>query len=227
MSIEGAEIVECWHGSPEWIEARLGIVTASSASKIMAGGEGKTRGEYLRKLAGEEVSRVAAEGFKSKAMERGNEMESHIRSLYSLVTGREVLPISVDDELRLAPDSPGHGFVKRIVAGRPVGASPDGKVFDAKVMQTGGAEFKSHAPHLLIEIMKRGVAPAEHIPQCQLTMLVTGWPWVDLTCGYRGMPPFVRRVRRDTAAIARMEEGLRSFHRELDELVAWVRAYKD
>lgn len=227
MNIEGAEIIDCWHGDDEWVAARLGIVTASSAAKISAGGEGKTRGEYLRKLAGEEVSRVAAEGFKSKAMERGNGMEPHIRSLYSMVTGREVLPISTDDALRLTSDSPGHGFVKRAVAGRFVGASPDGRVFDAKVMQTGGVEIKSHAPHILIEHMKRGLAPAEHIPQCQFTMLVTGWPWVDLVCGYQGMPPFIRRVRRDTGYIERAKVALDTFHRELDELVAWVLAYKD
>ena len=49
------EIIEHWQGSPEWLAARFGIPTASNAAAITAGGEGKTRDEYMRKLAGEEI----------------------------------------------------------------------------------------------------------------------------------------------------------------------------
>ena len=47
------EIINCDQGTPEWFAARVGIPTASRFSDILAKGEGKTRGRYLRDLAAE------------------------------------------------------------------------------------------------------------------------------------------------------------------------------
>lgn len=218
--IAGAEIIEVWQGSDEWLQARLGIPTASNAAKITAGGDGKTRSEYMRKLAGEEVSRLPREEYRGKAMERGNGMEPELRALYQMMTGRIPLPVSLDSDLKYAPGSPGYGFVRRPLKIGAIGASPD-----SSVGKDGGLEIKSAAPHVLIEIMQRGSVPAEHIPQCQCTMLVTGWAWIDLLIGYTGMPPFIRRVRRDPSKIAQLEVGIQSFNEELIEMVSWVRQY--
>src|ERR1700675_1971877 len=66
-------------GSPEWFEARLGLPTASHFSTVMAqgaDGPAMTRTQYLNRLAGEIITkRPAQETFKSRAMERGKEME--------------------------------------------------------------------------------------------------------------------------------------------------------
>ena len=214
------DIIEVWQGSPEWEAARFGIPTASNAAKITAAGDGKTRSEYLRKLAGEEVSRLPREEFRSKSMDRGNQMEPELRALYHMVTGREPMPVSNDPELRFTPGSPGYGFVRRALKVGAIGASPD-----SRVGKDGGLEIKSAAPHTLIEIMQKGVVPSEHIPQVQCTMLVTGWAWVDLLIGYTGMPPFIRRIRRDPSKIAQLEVAIETFNEDLAELVQWVRAY--
>ena len=217
------EIIEVQHGSPDWFTARLGIPTASEAASITAGGDGKVRSEYVRRLAGEQVSRLPAERFKSRAMERGNGMEPELRSLYEMVTGRKPLPVSADPDLRFQPDQPGYGFVKRKMKIGLAGASPDSRVIDKD--QEGGLEIKSMAPALLIEVMQRGMPPPAFLPQCQFTMMIRGWPWVDLLVGYSGMPPFIRRVRRDPSKIAQMEVGIETFNEELQAMVAWVRAY--
>ena len=44
---------EIEQGTPDWFECRRGIPTASKFATVMAKGEGKTRSEYMRKLAGE------------------------------------------------------------------------------------------------------------------------------------------------------------------------------
>jgi hypothetical protein len=219
------EIIEVLQGSPDWEKARLGLVTASNASKVMAGGDGKVRNEYLRKLCGEQVSRLPAEQYRSNAMSRGNQMEPEIRSLYHLVTGREPLPVSADASMRFEPGQPGWGFVKRrLSSGGFIGSSPDARVIDHGA--EGGIEIKSAAPHILIDIMQRGTVPTEHLPQCQCTMLVNStWQFVDLVIGYSGMPPFIRRIRRDTAHIARLEVGINQFNKELAEMVDWVRNF--
>lgn len=215
-----SEIIEVWQGSPEWDAARFGIPTASNASKITAGGDGKTRSEYLRKLAGEEVSRLPREEYRGKAMERGNIMEPELRALYHMVTGREPKPVSNNPEVVFTPGCPGYGFVRRALKVGFIGASPD-----SRVGNDGGLEIKSASPHILIDIMQRGVVPSEHIPQVQCTMLVTGWAWVDLLIGYTGMPPFIRRIRRDTSKIAQLEVAIETFNEDLTELTQWVRAY--
>lgn len=214
------EIIEAWQGSPEWLAARFGIPTASNAAAITAGGEGKTRDEYMRKLAGEEISRLPREDFKSKAMDRGNGMEPELRAAYHIVTGREPRPVSADEGLTFDSGSPGYGFVRRKMKIGFAGASPD-----SRIGKDGGLEIKSAAPHVLIEIMRAGGVPSEHIPQCQMTMLVTGWSWIDLLIGYTGMPPFIRRVHRDTSRIARLTVGIESFNDELAAMVVWVRQY--
>ena len=217
--MKDVEIIEAWQGSPEWHAARLGIPTASNAAKITAGGEGKVRSEYMRKLAGEEVSRLPREDYRGKAMDRGNDMEPELRALYHLVTGREPMPVSADKSLRFDSGGAGYGFVRRPMGFGFAGASPDAKVVD------GGLEIKSVAPHLLIEYMQRDAIPSEHIPQCQFTMMITGWPWIDLLLGYRGMPPFIKRVRRDSSHIARIEVGVGAFNRELADMVQFVRDF--
>ena len=47
------EIFNCEQNSPEWIAARLGVVTASEFKAVMAKGDGKTRRKYLLTVVGE------------------------------------------------------------------------------------------------------------------------------------------------------------------------------
>lgn len=63
--------------TPEVQEIRRGFQTASKASVIMGGLETKGLSDYVRRLAGERVfGDLGEEGFTSKAMERGSEMEN-------------------------------------------------------------------------------------------------------------------------------------------------------
>lgn len=196
---------EAPQGSPEWKALRVGKLTASRFADAVAGGDGKVRSKYLRELAGEVMTGEPAETFKSRAMERGTEMEASLRATFQIETGLEVEQIS---------------FARRRRPYGIIGASPDGLVgADA------GLEIKKNEPHVLIDVLRSGRVPPEYVPQLQGNMLVTGRPWWWLAIGFPGMPMFKRKVARDPAYIARLEVGLEMFQQELGEMIAWLRNY--
>lgn len=203
-------ILDVAQGSAEWFEARLGIPSASRFATVMAtakdGGESITRGEYLRRLAGEIITGLPAEEtFKSKAMERGKEMEPEAIADYERRKGVEVQRIGL-----------GINFagLKRCCA------SPDALVgFD------GGLETKTMRPDKMIPLLDRGTAmPAEHRAQVMGNMLVFERDYWDFKIFYPKMPDFTVRVRRDERYIKGLHDQIEVFNFDLKQLVAKLRA---
>ena len=172
----------------------------------MAGGDGKTRAQYMREKAGEVITGLPAERYKSAAMERGSRMEPEIRSAYGLLIGKE--PEIV-------------GFVRRKMRVGFAGCSPDCFVGDDIV-----TEFKTLNPPALIELLQHPRVPPEHVAQCQGAMLVTGRKFCELVIGYGSMPLFRRMIKRDTSYCARLEVGIETFNQELAKMVTWLRNYR-
>jgi hypothetical protein len=202
-------VVDHEQGSEGWFEARRGLVTASHFATVMAdgrdGGPSLTRTDYLYRLAGEIVTgRVAEETFKSRAMERGKEMEPEAIADYERRKGVEVRRVGL-----------GINFsgLKRC------GASPDGLVgFD------GGVETKTMRPDLMIPLLLRGSRmPPEHRAQVHGNMMVWEKDWWDLKIFYPGMPDFTVRVGRDEAYIQELSNQIEKFNWELKNLVKQLR----
>lgn len=206
------EIVDCEQGSDSWWRAKLGIPSASDFKKVLAGGDGLTRDEYMRKLAGEAVWGVRREDYRNADMERGNAMEPYLRNFYAMEHDAELAQV---------------GFVKRRLKTGFAGYSPDSLVGPDGLLET-----KSAAPHRLLEIMRAGRVPPEHLPQCHGGMWVTGRAWVDVvigfepSAGYAGARPLVRRVRRDEAYIKRLELAVETFNEQLAEMAEWARRWR-
>lgn len=188
-------------GTEAWAQARCGIPTASCFSHVLAKGEGKTRATYLRKVAGEVLTGQAAEGYTNAAMDRGKAWEAEARAIYEFTRG-----VSVEEV----------GFVR---LGR-AGASPDGLVGE-----DGGVEIKTNAPHILLDIIERGVVPSEHKAQIQGNLWITGRRWWDFVSYWPSIPIFIHRVERDEAYIAALAQEVARFNDEVDALVARIRAY--
>lgn len=211
MLLEGCEVFNCEQGSESWFASRCGVVTASTFSDVMAKGRGGAPSETRRKLlyatAAEIVTGRPTEGFQgNRYTERGKEWEDEVRSLYSAGTDEEVQEV---------------GFIRR---GR-IGCSPD-SVLGADVMQSrAGLEIKTHAPHILIPMLERGGLPAEHKPQVQGCLLVTGWEYIDFIAYWRGLPPLEVRVYRDAEYLSSLSYHLNEFHHEVDAIVARLRSY--
>jgi len=205
------EVIDAFpQGSPEWCQARLGIPTASNFATIMAQGEGKTRSELMRKLAGERLTGEPAENYRSRAMERGNEMEAQARWHYEQTHFVKIRQI---------------GFMRRkLTLGSYVGASPDSLVEDEKDGE-GGLEIKTMAPHLLIQHVERGAGvPPEHRAQIHGVMWVGNLNFMDLKLFYKGMPVSpTYRVYRDETYIKQIKNEVERFDYELSKLVERMR----
>lgn len=193
------QIFDVEQNTPEWLEARRGIPTASAFSQILAKGEGKTRRTYMLKLAGEIITGQPMESFSNEHTERGHEMEPEARDLYAFSTGAELRRV---------------GFIRN---GR-AGCSPDCLVGD-----DGGLEIKTKLPHLLIDLMLKNEFPNEHRAQVQGTLWITGRAWWDLSIYYRGVPPFTIRAHRDEKFIQGLATEVDRFNAELDGIVAEIR----
>lgn len=195
------QIINCEQNSPEWISARLGIPTASKFSTVMAKGEGKTRNEYMRKLAGEIITGEPSESFSSAHTERGHEMEDVARREYAFITGNE--PELV-------------GFLRNGAKG----ASPD-----SLVGSNGGLEIKTALPHIQIDRLERDRLPPEHKAQVQGNIWVSEREWWDFVSYWPKLPVLTVRVYRDEDYIKIMSDEINRFNDELAGLVDRIRHY--
>ncbi len=196
-------------GSDGWFQARLGLPTASHFGVIMAQGQdgpALTRTQYLYRLAGEQITGIVAEEtLKSRAIDRGKEMEPQAIADYERRKGVEIRRV---------------GLAVNFSGLRRCGASPDGLIgFD------GGVEIKTTRPDLMIPLLLKGAAmPAEHRAQVQGNMHVLERDWFDFKIYYTGMPDFTVTVRRDDAYIKQLDNQIQTFNWDLQKLVEKLRS---
>ncbi len=188
-------------GTPEWFSARAGIPTASRFSTVMAKGEGKTRAEYMRKLAGEIITGELAEGFTTPHMERGKLMEDEARETYAFINSVE--PYQV-------------GFIRS----GDKGASPD-----SLIGTDGGLEIKTALPHIQIDRLERDRLPPEHKAQVQGNLWISEREWWDFVSYWPRLPMLITRVYRDEPYIKTMSDEIDRFNDEKAALVERIRAY--
>ena len=196
------EIYDVEQGSPEWLQLRMGIPTASKFKVLIAKSEEKKgRTDYLYKLAGEQLSGEPMEKFSNDAMEDGKAKEPILRDQYAFY--RPCEPQLV-------------GFIRN----GKCGCSPDALIGDH-----GMLEIKRAAPHVLIPLRRRARSdptyfPPEHLAQCQGGLMVTGRTWCDLVIGYPTMkPPVIIRTWRDELYIQQLRDAVDLFELELRRLV--------
>lgn len=187
-------------GSDEWFQDRLGYATASCFSQVLAKGEGKTRGAYLKRVVAERLTGKRQEGFSTPDTLRGKEQEPYARMAYEAETGNIVEEV----------DFIKHGTLL-------AGCSPDGLV-DAK----GGLEIKSVLPTVQLETIERGKHPSSHKAQIQGGLWVTGREWWDFVSFSPDLPKnlrlYVYRVERDDEYIKSLEAEVIRFLDDAEEL---------
>ena len=189
------QIIECEQGSPEWFEARRGVVTASRFSDVLAKGQGITRRKYMLTLAAEIITGEREEGYTNARMERGHIMEAEARNLYAF---------EKDVEPKLV------GFMRR---GR-IGASPDSLIGDVGVL-----EIKTKLGHLQLDVLDKNKLPNEHVAQVQGQLLVSGCQWADFVSYWPKLPLFCIRVYRDEEYIANLQSELDKFLAEMETYI--------
>lgn len=192
-------------GSEEWVNARLGKLTASRMADAIARtktGWGASRANLRATLITERLTGRPQEAFTNAAMQWGTETEPHARSAYEFFHDRTVQQI---------------GFVEHPDI-QMAGASPDGLVDDDGLIEIKCPNTATH-----IETLLSGVVPEKYIIQMHFQMACTGRRWCDFVSFDPRLPErmrmFVKRVRRDDKRIVEMENQAISFLSEVDELM--------
>lgn len=192
-------------GTPEWHAARCGVVTASEFHTVLAKGRGgapsETRKKLMYQLAAETITGEYVPTWDgNKHTERGHVMEPQVRDLYMATSALDCRQV---------------GFMRR---GR-IGCSPDTLVGDEGLL-----EIKTKLPHLQIEAVLAGKLPSDHVAQVQGQLLVSGRQWCDFRSYWPGLPELRVRVYRDLPYLSTLNQELQLFIRELDALVAKIKA---
>jgi len=193
----------------DWYAARLGKATASrfkdAIAALKSGAPAQAQRDYLTELVVERLTQAPTQRYTTAAMTWGTEQEPAARAAYERVTGRIV------EET---------GFVchDTLLAG----CSPDGLVdWDGLIEIKCPFNTANH-----IETLLNGM-PAEHIPQVQGQMWITGREWCDFVSYDPRMPEalqlHVQRIQRDEAFIADLERRVTSFLAEVGTQVEALR----
>jgi len=193
----------------EWHQARLGKVTASRISDVMAKtktGYGASRANYMADLLVELLSGRPGDYYQNAAMQWGTEQEPNARAAYEVKTGYIVEEI---------------GFVPHWSIGMS-GASPDGLIGDDGLVEIKCPNTSTHIDTLLGQ-----EAPSKYILQMQWQMACTDRQWCDFVSYDSRLPEnmqlYIQRVIRDDKLIKEMEQEVIKFLGELDEKVSQLK----
>jgi hypothetical protein len=212
------KFIECQQGTPEWLQARAGAITAScfsdAVSVLQRDGTKRKKGQptaAAEKYAGDiAIERISGKPYgeppKAWVLDRGHEMEVLARAAYETRGGLLAMEAGIcktDDDW--------------------FGYSTDGLVND-----DGLIEIKCPvASDKIIEMLQTGdVSEYEH--QMQGGMWITGRKWCDFIMyvpdlANAGRDLFVKRVHRNDNFIDDMVEKLLNFKATVSQLEQFFR----
>ena len=197
-------------GSPEWIAARCGLLTASVIGKLITPSlkvaDNETSRGLIETLVAERITQHVELINPTADMERGTLDEPYARDLYS------------------AQYEPVHevGFAVREINGHKLGASPDGLVHGV-----GGIEIKSRKPKIHLRTILTNKVPAENMAQIQTCLLVFDRDWWDYTSYAGDWPLHVIRVYPDALWQTVIREALEAAEEKAAVMIADYRAITD
>lgn len=187
-------------GSQEWLDMRLGKITASRISDIMANGRNgkpsqKTQ-SYMMELISEILTGQSKPFFENDAMRWGTETEPQARAMYELMTDNEVKEVAF------------------IELNEFVGMSPDGLVGD-----DGLLEIKCPTSQTQVQRALSNCYHSDYKAQIQMQLWVSERKW----CDFVSFDPristdasfLLERVERDEEYISEMEKRVTAFIEEM------------
>lgn len=189
--------VDVQQGSQAWLDARVGIFTASNFDKLITPKTQKpsaSMDKYVYEVLAEMVLGRSLQDASSGFMERGTEMEREARAWYEFETDCEVEQVG----LLLRDD-------------RRVGCSPDGLVGE-----DGGLEIKCPSAGVHVSYLL-GDAYESYYCQVQGSLWITGRKWWDFVSYCPGFPPKLVRFAADKAFHAKLSDCVIEAMVKLDE----------
>ena len=206
-------MTEIEQGTDAWKALRCGKITASRVADVIAKtktGYSASRENYMAQLVCERMTNSVAESFSNVAMAHGTEMEPIARAEYETKFDVMVDQVAFVDH----PTIP------------MTGASPDGLIGTDGLIEIKAPQTNTH-----IETLLSQTVPSKYITQMQWQMASTDRQWCDFVSFDNRLPDglqlFVKRVPRDNAYIAMLEEEVKKFLVELDGKIKKLNELKE
>ena len=199
-------------GSPEWLMARRGKITASKVAEVLAvtkNGPSERRTKYLWQLVSERLTGDFTRTYTNDAMLWGIENEPIAREFYEALNDVKVEQVGLYIHPRF-------DFAA---------ASPDGLVGDDGLVEIKCLTTVNH-----LRAIHDNKPPSEYIPQVNWQMACTGRSWCDLTLFDPRVPLEMQlhtfRIERDDEEIEKMEDHVLTFNGEIEGIIAKLRSMK-
>jgi hypothetical protein len=190
-------------GSEEWLQARCGIVTASTVgqlitTKTVKPANNDTSRSLTAHLVAERITGYVEPTYVNADMERGNLDEPFAREKYA----EHYAPV---DEI---------GFMVREGTHWKLGYSPDGLVGETGLIEIKSRRQKKHLATILADEV-----PAENMAQLQAGLLVTQREWCDYISYCGGMPLYVKRVFPDPQWFGAIADAVAIFEDTASQMI--------
>ncbi len=167
-------------GSPAWLAARCGLLTASEMKLILTPtlkiAQNDKKKAHFHEILSQRITGHVEPHYVSDDMLRGHVDEIQARILYA----ENYAPV---EEL---------GFITNDKWGFTLGYSPDGHV-----PPKSGIECKSRRQRFQVETILNGVMPDDYLLQVQTGLLVSEYEWIDFVSYSGGLPMVTIRVYPD------------------------------
>lgn len=183
-------------GSPEWLQLRCGMLTASQIGQLITPKTIKPANNDISRglttqLVAERITGRTEVVFETNDMLRGHLDEPIAKQHYSEHHNSTITDV---------------GFIVLDMPDGQLGYSPDGLVGD-----DGLIEVKSRRPKKHIQTILADEVPLENLAQCMAGLFVSGRDWIDYVSWCGGLPMFVKRVTPDTRWFDTITEVIETF----------------
>jgi len=194
-------------GTDQWLNARLGLLTASTMKQVITptlkiANNEKTRA-HLYEIVAQRAAQYAEPQYESYDMMRGKTEEVYAAQLYS-------------EHHAQVKDC---GFITNDKWGFKLGYSPDGVVG-----KDGLIEIKSRNQKYQIQTIINDEVPKEFMMQIQAGLMISERKWCDFISFSNGLPMFIQRVFPDEEIQEAIYEAANAFE---ISLLAGLSMYKD
>ena len=193
---------ELEQGSEEWLQARCGLLTASTIGRLITPtlkvADNDTSRTLTHTLAAERITGHVEYVHPTFDMQRGSDDEPYARDAYR----ENRAPV---EEV---------GFIVRKTEDYALGYSPDGLVGT-----DGLIEIKSRKPHAHLALLLNGGIPHGHMAQMQTGMYVAGREWCEYIGYSAGLPLHIERIHADTAWFTAIDTAARAFETNIADII--------
>lgn len=195
-------------GSDEWLQARAGIVTASTVGKLLTStgkvANNDTSRALTETLVAERLTGHVEYVHPTAAMLRGQLEEPYARAAYA----EHYNPVQEVGFYRLETEQFTAGY------------SPDGVVGD-----DGLLEIKTRIPRIHLRTILEDRVPPANMAQLQMGLYVTDHDWIDYLSWSPDMKMWVKRVYPDKAWFKSIYLALCEFEVAADEIAGQYLRY--